>query len=372
MHQPSAKRVTFVYVGRLQSRGRLLKQIATLQKAGVECDVVLGNTVEEAPNEADYNFPITALPVDEDSGRLRSFLNQARFCRAAARKIAGGDADTVVCLALESLPAGVWAKQIRPSLRLIFDNNELHIESFGRSLKAAVWKPIHNWGVRRADVIFHAEHNRRDYFKKHYPGSEKPQLVIENFPFFAEPAAARSAPTDRVRVVYLGGFGSGRFTEEIIDSFAQLPPSTSLDIVGYGRPDYVARLNRRLNDLAVDHIRLLPAVPYSKITDLFSDYDVGVALYRNTNLNNYYCAPNKVYDYLMNGMPVIANRYPGLVSVIEKNRVGVCVDTVDGTSLGRAIDTIVRERMWENITPDLRRRYSWERQEAEYLAVFGH
>jgi glycosyltransferase involved in cell wall biosynthesis len=369
--QPPAKHVTFVYVGRLQSRGRLLKQIATLQGAGVTCDVVLGNTIAESPDQAEFNFPITALPVNEDASRLLSFVNQLRFCRAAARKVAAGRADTVVCLGLEALPAGVWAKQFRPSLSLVFDNNELHIESFEKGIKPVVWKPIHNWGVRRSDVILHAEHNRRDYFRKHYPGSEKPQLVIENFPFFGEPPAQRTAPTEKVRVIYLGGFGACRFTEEIIDSFSKLPATISLDIVGYGRPEYVARLSRSLSDSAAEHIRLLPAVPYSGISELLANYDVGVALYRNTNLNNYYCAPNKVYDYLMNGMPMIANRYPGLVSVIEENRVGVCVETVDATSLGRAVESIVSNRMWENITPELRKRYSWEQQEANYLAVFG-
>lgn len=371
MHQPPAKHVTFVYLGRLQSRGRLLKQIATLQGAGVTCDVVLGNTIAETPDRAEFNFPITVLPVNENSGRLVSFVNQLRFGRAASRKVAAGGADTVVCLGLESLPAGVWAKQLRPSLRLVFDNNELHIESFENGIKPMVWKPVHNWGVRRSDVILHAEHNRRDYFRKHYPGSEKPQIVIENFPFFEEPPAQRAVPTEKVRVIYLGGFGKCRFTEEIIDAFAKLPVAISLDIVGFGRPEYVARLNRRLTDTAAEHIRLLPAVPYSKIAALLSNYDVGVALYRNTNLNNYYCAPNKVYDYLMNGMPVIANRYPGLVSVIEGNRVGACVETVDATSLGRAIESIVSGRMWENITPELRRQYSWELQEAKYLAVYG-
>lgn len=367
-----AKKVTFAYVGPLQSRGRLLKQIATLQSVGVACEVVLGNTLRDELVSSNFPFPVTALPVDQNSGRLASFRNQLRFCRAAAKIIAAGSADTVVCVALEALMAGVWAKHIRPSLRLVFDNNELHMECYGRGLKALIWKPIHNYGVASSDVILHAERNRMEHFKKHYPGRDKPQVVIENFPFMGGDPPARSAPSEEVRVVYLGGFGDDRFTEEIIVSFAKLPPTMKLDIIGFGRPEYLTRLRKVTHDLGVTHVRLLPPVPYSEIPAVLANYHIGVALYRNTDLNNYYCAPNKVYDYLMNGMPVITNRYPGLVSVIDPNRVGVCMEAVNEASLGQAIDLIVGGRMWENITQELRQRYSWESQVKQYLEVFGH
>lgn len=371
MQSSKAKHVTFAYVGSLESRGRLLKQIATLQKSGVTCDVVLGNTNVEHPSPDDFSFPIKSIFVDHTSGKLSSFINQMRYARDAARLIAAGAGDTVVCVALESLMAGVLAKRMRPNLRLIFDNNELHIESYGPGLKSLIWKPIYNYGIRRCDVIFHAEPNRMAHFKRNYPGADKEQRVLENFPFFKEHDTSHAPPSTEIRVIYLGGFDEGRFTIEIIDAFASMPPSIRLDIVGSGRPEFVAQVAGHLESLNVKHVRILPAVSYVEIPKLLESYHIGVALYRNTNLNNYYCAPNKVYDYLMNGMPVITNRYPGLVSVIDANRVGVCIDEVSATEIREAIDVICRERRWENITTEIRRRYCWERQESDYLKVFG-
>jgi glycosyltransferase involved in cell wall biosynthesis len=74
----------------------------------------------------------------------------------------------------------------------------------------------------------------------------------------------------------------------------------------------------------------------------------------------------------MNGIPVIANSYPGLMAVIDGNQVGVCVGEVDAESMGAAIQKIVEGRLWNNITAELKNRYSWEGQEARYLGVFGH
>jgi hypothetical protein len=372
MTNPRSNRVTFAYVGRLQSRGRLLKQLATLQEAGVTCDVVLGNTDSNEPAQGDYPFPVVALPINQESGRLTSFFNQMRFAREAAKVIAAGPADTVVCVSIEAVMAGVLAKRRRPQLRLVFDNNELQIESFESRMKRAIWRPIHNYAVRRCDVIIHAESNRMAYFKEHYPGKDKPQLVIENFPFLVAERAEGMVVGDQIRVIYLGGFGAGRYTFEIIDAFASLKSGICLDIVGFGSSAFVTEVEKRIDRVGGGRIRVLPPVPYLQVGKLLRDYHIGLAFYRNTDLNNFYCAPNKVYDYLMNGMPVISNAYPGLIQVLEAHEVGVCLEEVDAPSLDAAIDKIVKQRLWENITPAIRERYSWEGQRAKYLAVFGH
>ena len=369
-HKPP-RHVAFAYVGPLGTRGRLLKQIATLQAAGVSCELIHGSPEPDAPNPDDFSFPFQSIPVDLDSGKICSFYNQMKFGRKASKIIAASKADAVVCVAIDALMAGVWAKKIRPGLRMIFDNNELHIESFGSSLKRRVWKLVHNYGVKRCDVILHAEKNRLEYFQQHYPGKDTPQYVIENFPWYEDKVPERPSPDEVVKIIYLGGFGNNRFTEEIVDIFSKFDQSIQLDIVGFGRESYVDSIKERIKGASRGNVRVLPAVPYRDIPKLLENYHIGVALYRNTNLNNYYCAPNKVYDYLMNGMPVIANRYPGLVSVLEENKVGACIDEVSFEAVEKAINSILEEKRWNNINDDLRRKYSWEKQEAGYLDILG-
>ena len=370
MAEGQVREVMFAYVGALEFRGRMLKQMATLKKAGISCRLVLGQTRPEPPRAADFEFPIQCIRVTQEEGKLRTLCSQFRFAWKAAVLIAASSADAVVCVSLEALMAGVWAKRRRPSLQLVFDSNELHIESYLSRLKRAIWRPVQNYGLRRCDAILHAEANRLEYFVRHYPVAGKPNVLIENFPYLREAPPARRPQQGQVRVIYLGGIGPERFTDEIIDAFAQLESSIQLDLVGFGSKAYEQVLERKLAANPLRNVRVRPPVPYARIPELLGNYDIGVALYRNTDLNNYYCAPNKVYDYLMCGLPVIANRYPGLLSVLEVNRAGVCIGRVDAASLREAVGTIVREERWKNITPELRRRFSWEQQEARYLSVF--
>jgi glycosyltransferase involved in cell wall biosynthesis len=363
--------VTFVFVGTLDYRGRLLKEIKTLQKAGFGCRLVLGNIGEREVDASRYDFEIKEYRVPCFRGKIRYFFEQLRFAWQAGREIAASEADSVFCLALDGVLAGVVAKRLRPSLRLIFDSNELHLESFNSRLKRAVWRPLQALAIRCSDAILHAEPNRMEYFQRIHGGRDKIQAVIENFPHHQElPPKVRIAD-GRIKVIYLGALGEDRYTHELIAAGRATEDLLDLDLVGFGTPEVMADLDKRYGHQPAPNVRILSPVAYEAIPNLLRNYDVGIALYKNTNLNNYYCAPNKVYDYLMSGMTVIANDYPGLRKVIEHGRLGACVEDLTPALFRLAVERIVLEKRWNNITDEIRRKYSWEQQEKILLELFA-
>jgi glycosyltransferase involved in cell wall biosynthesis len=361
---------TFVFVGTLDYRGRLLKEIKTLQNAGFECRLVLGNIGEREVDGSRYDFEIKEYRVPCFRGKIRYFFEQLRFAWRAGRKIATSDAEVVFCLALDGVLAGVVARWLRPSLRLIFDSNELHLESFNSRIKRAVWRPLQALAVKSCDAIVHAESNRMAYFKEVHGGRSIPQMVIENFPHYQAGFARVANDSGPLKVIYLGALGDDRYTHELIDAGRSMADLIELDFVGFATPEVMADLERRYGPAPAPNIRILPPVAYDEIPSLLKNYHIGIALYKNTNLNNYYCAPNKVYDYLMSGMAVIANDYPGLRKVLEDRRLGACLTEVTPASFENAVNRILREKRWQNITDDVRRSYSWEQQEQKLLALF--
>jgi glycosyltransferase involved in cell wall biosynthesis len=294
-----------------------------------------------------------------------------RFGFIAGRRIARSDATHVVSFALESLLAGTIAKRNRPDIKLIFDSNELHIESYINPIKKQLWARVQKFCVPHCDVIMHAEGNRLEYFKKHHDPTDRPQVLLENFPYhIPQETIGKKPPTPPIRVLYVGVLGFDRFTRELIDIFRELAPDYSLDLVGPLRPEYKEELDEELRKRPAPNIRILPAIPHEQMSTLIRDYHVGIALYKNNCLGNYYCAPNKVYDYLMNGVPVIANDYPGLKKVIEAGKLGACVREVDLPCFREGLELIRRERRWDNITEAVRNQYSWEAQAPGYLRLF--
>ncbi len=366
-------KVTCVLWGTLQHRGRLLKQIAALQAAGIECRLIYGDRGEVPLRKDDFNFPIEVIPTPWQGHPFVLFLRQLRFCFKTAPRIAASDATHALCFSLTTALAGVLAKRKRPELKVVFDSNELHIEAYIHPVKRRLWALVQKFCVPRCDVIMHAEGNRLDYFRRRHdphPG-QRVHFLLENFPYHIPGERLRPKPPQPpTRVLYVGVMGPDRYTREMIDIFRGLAPDYTLDLVGPGSHAFKQELEAKLASNPAPNVRILPAIRHDGMSNLIQDYHIGVALYRNDNLCNYYCAPNKVYDYLMNGVPVVANDYPGLHKVLEDGRLGACVKEVTLEHFRTALDTLVRERRWENITEDVRRRYSWEAQNPGFLALF--
>lgn len=364
-------KVTFTYVGTLEYRGRLLKQIATLQAAGHECRLIYGDRGERPLKREDYGFPIEVIQTPWKWGSLVYFLHQLRFGFVASRKIAVSDATHVVTFSLESLLAGTLAKRKRPDLKLIFDSNELHIEAYVNWMKKKLWAPIQKFCIRYCDVIMHAEGNRLEYFKKHHDPTGRKQFLLENFPKYIERVDIGLRPVSPpIRVLYMGGMGIERYTKELIDVFRELGSDYCFDLVGPKTPEFLEELESDLERNPALNVKVCDSIPYSQMGETIRKYHIGIALYKNNNLCNYYCAPNKVYDYLMSGVPVIANNYPGLLKVLEEGKLGVCIKEVDLENFRIALQRIVNECLWENITDEVRNKYSWEAQVPGYLALF--
>lgn len=364
-------KVKCVLYGTLQYRGRLLKQISALQADGIGCDLIYGDRGEISLNKEDYNFPIDVIPTPAEGHPLMLFFRQLKFCRKAAKKIAASDATHALCFSLTTLLAGVLAKKKRKNLKVIFDSNELHIESFIHPMKKRLWAIVQKYCVPHCDVIMHAESNRLEYFKEKHDKSERKHFLLENLPYFIpkeEVRAKKEKPP--VRVLYVGVIGPDRCSRELVDIFSELSLDYSLDLVGTLTPDFKAELEAKIKKTNAQNINILPAIPHNEMANLIQNYHVGIALYRNDNLCNYYCAPNKVYDYIMSGVPVVANNYPGLNKVLEGGKIGACVDEVSVDDFRKALETIKNENRWDNITEEVREQYSWEIQNLGYLELF--
>jgi len=282
------------------------------------------------------------------------------------------DAEAVVCVALTSALSGALAKKRNPRLRYIFDSNELELESYSSRVKQIVWGKIQNHILGFPDIVMHAEQHRLNYFHETYRTQARP-FLLENLPFFREtiPQHDRSKA---IRCVYVGGFMPQRHCEEMLEAFSEptMLEGVTFDMVGfYGRQSYEKTITQLLNRINSDRIRILPPVSHTDMYELLSRYDIGLAFYQNTDLNNYYCAPNKVYDYLQMGIPVITNNYPGLLDIVGRNRTGVCLPRVDAEHIQTAVRTIEADDLYHNITEDIRNRYSWEHQEKAYLELFS-
>lgn len=348
-------KILYICHGNFNYLSRAKRQINTLIENGYEVTVV--NGIFRGDPIYNYPFRIEKLNISSGKSPLFNFLSLIRFNVGLIFKVKGNH-NFIICRELSVLLSGVILKFFK-SAKLIFDSNELSVET-KTGLSKYFWGFIQCVLIQFCDTIFHAEKNRMEYFVKTYPIIFKnvEQKVIENFPYLNERQNILKTTND-IKAVYFGGVSEGRGIEQILMAFKDIP-NCLLDIIGFGNENYYQKLNKILSDHKISNVSFLKPVNDEDIYESLTDYKIGFAFYENTNLNNYYCAPNKVYQYLQANLAIITNNYPGLTSVVQDQKIGLCIDDLNADEIINALKHIVNYKLWNNITQGMKEKYSWE------------
>jgi glycosyltransferase involved in cell wall biosynthesis len=208
-------------------------------------------------------------------------------------------------------------------------------------------------------------------------------LIVMNCSYRYEPPSPRARrfhdalgldPTTRV-VVYQGGFSRDRGIEQLIAAIADVPDAT-LVLLGYG--SLQAELDRVAADPATGgRVRILPAVPPTELLDWIASADVVAMPIQPTTLNHRLTTPNKLFEALAAGVPVVASDLPGMAPIVRETGCGVLVDPTDPTAIAAALREVLAtppDEMTEwraRCSEAARETYNWERQMDVLLAEYG-
>jgi glycosyltransferase involved in cell wall biosynthesis len=155
--------------------------------------------------------------------------------------------------------------------------------------------------------------------------------------------------------------------------------STHLAILGIGRRD--PALDTALaGSAASDRIHLLPAVPPDELLEWVSGADVDVLPIQPSTLNHRLSTPNKLFESLAAGVPVVASDFPAMRAVVADDPdgpLGELVDPTDPAAIARAIRSILERSPAERA--DLRARclraahtrWNWETESVGLLDLYG-
>lgn len=306
---------------------------------------------------------------------LQYGLSYAEFLAKATALALGARADLYQAHDLPALPPALLAAKLR-GVPVVYRAHELWSEASPGVPAPWFWRWLDGALVPRCDVVATPEANRSRIYEEEFGARPRP-LTVRNCPPYRAPIESTLLRDELHRrgvrcstlVLYQGLVDSMRCIEEITEATRYLDDGIVLVILGDGFgpwADPAARLAGR------ERIVVLPRVPYDQLPRYTASADLGILLYRNDCRNNYYCAPNKVFEYLMMGLPVIAANYPGMRELVEGEDVGACVDPEDPREIAAAVNRLAadpeaRRRMRANGLKRAREQYNWEREFAPLL-----
>lgn len=239
-----------------------------------------------------------------------------------------------------TLAPALYLRALR-GVRIVYDSHELWLRRNVRPRLVAplVEAVLERAGVRWADAVLTVSPSIAGWLQQRY-GLTEPPLLVRNVPLWPgtlpDPARGRLrelaglGPHDKV-VSYCGGVTSGRGLEETVDALALLPEDVNLVMLGFGSRDYVQGLLARAAAAGLaDRVHLVGPVPSAEVPQSLADADLAIVYVRPIVLSYTYSLPNKLFESIHAGLPIVAADLPDVAALVEEHGVGTVFAVPEG------------------------------------------
>ena len=138
--------------------------------------------------------------------------------------------------------------------------------------------------------------------------------------------------------------------------------------MGFGDDVDIVKMSSQKNT----NIHFHQAVSQSEITNVTSSADVGLCLIKNDSLSYEFCLPNKVFEYIHSGIPILSSNFTELSELILSNNFG-WVTNPNLEDIYKQISLINKNEIdiKSNEINLKKHKFDWRNEELEYLNFFN-
>lgn len=356
--------MAFVMTGDLFRNSRAIKQLRSLASRGWLVDVFfLDGGTDPFPLPAG----IRTHALERPAGSGPSFFRAVH--RLFQGTLRGRRFDLVHASDLYALPACAgWAAVLK--VPYTYDAREYYPYVAGTVRKPWArwwWARLERTHIRHASAVFTVSESIARALARDYR-IETPD-VIYNAPLAEQPEPEVPATPlrdllpspERPIVLHLGLMKAHRGGGTLVRAMTRVPEA-NLVFLGHGPEKDALQELARKKGLA-DRVHFLDPVPPDRIRDTIRSADLGVTMLEDSCLNHRFALPNKFFDYIHAGLPVLASDLDELRRIVERFALGETVSAKDPEAVGRFIQLMLDRRASAPWTPGLNRAaetFTWE------------
>jgi len=323
----SKTRVVFSVTNCICHDQRVLKIAEKVSILG--CDVsIVGRKRGECCNNDSVPFKTSRFRMMFKKGFLfYAFFNIRLFIYLLFRH-----SDLLVANDLDTLLPNYLVSKLR-KLPLVYDSHEYFTgvpEIQNRPFVKWVWKNIEKLVFPNLKYVMTVSDSIAKQYEEEYRVNV---ITVRNcsriteaiFPFSREELDIN--PDHLLLILQGTGINIDRGGEELIEAIG-LTDGVSLLIVGSG--DRYNYLKEMTEDSGLgEKIRFIPAVSWDILMKYTKSADAGLSLDNSTNLNYRFSLPNKLFDYISAGIPIIATDLPEVSKILKEYTCGLLITRPD-------------------------------------------
>ncbi len=326
------------------------------------------STPADRPPERPCRRPTRALKVEDSPGAADHRAYISRINQVWAEKVISWGPDLVESHDLDTLEAGVAVKKAL-GCPLIYDTHELWSEQpFIDSVPAVTyWEGLERKLICAADQVMTVNEPLAEELQDHY--ALESVVALHNCQELSEPDAGRrnrlrQQAGDRPVALYQGAYAPDRGLEQMIASTA-FQDKVVVAFRGFGSEEAGLKAME-----GAERVLFLPPVPADDIVTAASEADIGLIPFLPTCLNHYLSTPNKLFEYMMAGVPMAGSDLPELQKFVADLELGVLFDPYSPRDIARALCELTDlETKGQKARQLAVERYHWEREGEKLLEV---
>lgn len=232
------------------------------------------------------------------------------------------------CHSLTVLVSGVVLK-LFTGAKLVYDTHELETEKAGmgnvRRIIAKLWE---RFLIQFVNGVITVSPSINDWYIKTYKLNNC--VCVRNIPYQQINAPSKNSilrdefkiESDAIIYIYQGLFSRGRGIELMLSTFEKLPINNHLILMGYGPLEVLIQKYTA----QFPNIHFKAAVAPADIIKYTSSCDVGIVLIENISLSYYYSLANKVFEYMLSGLPIITSNFPDMQNLVTTYNCGWSIE----------------------------------------------
>ena len=294
------------------------------ERAGLDYTIVGWDRAGKGWKKEHYDF--FQYRAGEDVGGIKAVRNHFKWMLFVYKYLKKHkDVTTIHACDLNSaFPAALFKTLHKREVTLIFDACDWFSANFSKKkLFCSCFGLMEKYACKKANELIICEPERVEQVQFKL---RKPPLVMPNIPEINPSVITKvkdkfkfnnSNPT----LAYFGGFSDNRFLLEIL-TLTETEPFNLL-IAGYGDKNVLQKLEEVKNR---DNVNYFGRLPMEEGLNMENAADIVYAMYCKTNPNNIYAAPNKFYEALMLGKPIITTKGTIVEKKVVDNNIGWAVE----------------------------------------------
>ena len=304
-------------------------------------EVLLIGVLKSGSTPLQRNYSTQRLNVFFSKGPLFYFmLNTRMFFYLLFHKT-----EAIWANDLDVLWPAILMKKLRGT-KIIYDSHEYFTEAeglTGRERIKAIWTRIEERCIPQVDLFVTVNESIASIYRKKY---NREVLVQRNMPVLVEDEREREELFEVKTVVLQGAYiDPDRGGMELVEAFQYLE-GIQLLIVGAGRD--LENIKSRIIELHLEEkVKVLPRVSYFDLKKLTQRVHLGVSLDKPLHLNYTLSLPNKLFDYIHAGVPVLVSNLVEPARIVNEYQVGEVVEEVTPKVIAEGIQKVLNSTSYE-------------------------